>query len=77
MPNAKPKGLGISVARPRTANPFPAAAARRTRRAFGELLEWLDGHPLTMRLILPGEREIDYIIKIVVIEIIQADQDPG
>ena len=34
--------------------PFPAAAVRRTRRAFGELLEWLDGHPLSMRLILPG-----------------------
>ena len=33
--------------------PCPAAAARRARRAFGELLEWLDGHPLSMRLILP------------------------
>jgi len=33
--------------------PYPAAAARRERRAFGELLEWLDGHPLSMRLILP------------------------
>ena len=33
--------------------PYPAAAPRRARRAFGELLEWLDGHPLSMRLILP------------------------
>ena len=33
--------------------PFPAAQARRERRSFGELLEWLDGHPLAMRLILP------------------------
>jgi tetratricopeptide (TPR) repeat protein len=33
--------------------PFPAASVRRARRAFGELLEWLDGHPLSMRLILP------------------------
>ena len=33
--------------------PYPAAAQRRARRAFGELLEWLDGHPLSMRLILP------------------------
>jgi hypothetical protein len=33
--------------------PFPAAAARRQERAFGELLEWLDGHPLSMRLTLP------------------------
>jgi len=33
--------------------PYPAAAPRRGRRAFGELLEWLDGHPLSMRLILP------------------------
>jgi tetratricopeptide (TPR) repeat protein len=33
--------------------PFPAAQHRRERRAFGELLEWLDGHPLAMRLTLP------------------------
>ncbi len=33
--------------------PFPAAQRRRERRSFGELLEWLDGHPLAMRLILP------------------------
>jgi tetratricopeptide (TPR) repeat protein len=33
--------------------PFPAAGPRRARRAFGELMEWLDGHPLSMRLILP------------------------
>jgi tetratricopeptide (TPR) repeat protein len=33
--------------------PFPAAGPRRSRRAFGELMEWLDGHPLSMRLILP------------------------
>jgi tetratricopeptide (TPR) repeat protein len=33
--------------------PYPAAGPRRARRAFGELLEWLDGHPLSMRLILP------------------------
>ena len=35
--------------------PYLAAvvAQRRARRAFGELLDWLDGHPLSMRLILP------------------------
>ena len=33
--------------------PFPAAQGRRERRSFGELLEWLDGHPLAMRLTLP------------------------
>jgi tetratricopeptide (TPR) repeat protein len=33
--------------------PYPAAAAGRAVRAFGELLQWLDGHPLSMRLILP------------------------
>jgi len=33
--------------------PHPAAAARRAGRVFGELMEWLDGHPLSMRLILP------------------------
>jgi tetratricopeptide (TPR) repeat protein len=33
--------------------PFPAAMSRRMDRAFGELLEWLDGHPLSMRLMLP------------------------
>ena len=33
--------------------PYPAARQRRERRSFGELLEWLDGHPLAMRLTLP------------------------
>jgi tetratricopeptide (TPR) repeat protein/tRNA A37 threonylcarbamoyladenosine biosynthesis protein TsaE len=33
--------------------PYPSATPRRARRAFGELMEWLDGHPLSMRLILP------------------------
>jgi hypothetical protein len=33
--------------------PFPAARLRRERRSFGELLEWLDGNPLAMRLTLP------------------------
>jgi tetratricopeptide (TPR) repeat protein len=33
--------------------PYPAARPRRAARAFGELLEWLDGHPLSMRLTLP------------------------
>jgi tetratricopeptide (TPR) repeat protein len=31
----------------------PGAGPRRAQRAFGELLEWLDGNPLSMRLILP------------------------
>src|SRR5215470_13665628 len=33
--------------------PFPAAQRRRERKSFGELLEWLEGHPLAMRLTLP------------------------
>ena len=33
--------------------PFPEARERRERRSFGQLLEWLDGHPLAMRLTLP------------------------
>jgi tetratricopeptide (TPR) repeat protein len=33
--------------------PYPAAAGRRRKPVFGELLDWLDGHPLSMRLILP------------------------
>jgi tetratricopeptide (TPR) repeat protein len=33
--------------------PYPAARRRRDRRSFGELLDWLDGHPLAMRLTLP------------------------
>jgi tetratricopeptide (TPR) repeat protein len=32
--------------------PFPAARARQCMPAFGDLMEWLDGHPLSMRLIL-------------------------
>ena len=31
----------------------PAAQQRRAQRSFGELQEWLDGHPLAMRLTLP------------------------
>ncbi len=33
--------------------PYPAAQAQREQRSFGELLDWLDGHPLAMRLTLP------------------------
>ena len=33
--------------------PCLSVGPRRARRAFGELMEWLDGHPLSMRLILP------------------------
>jgi tetratricopeptide (TPR) repeat protein len=33
--------------------PYPAAPHRRERRSFGELLAWLNGHPLAMRLTLP------------------------
>ena len=33
--------------------PYPAAAERRRKPVYGELLDWLDGHPLSMRLILP------------------------
>jgi tetratricopeptide (TPR) repeat protein len=33
--------------------PLPSAADRRADRTFSELLEWLHGHPLSMRTILP------------------------
>ncbi|SDN10049.1 tetratricopeptide repeat protein [Streptomyces wuyuanensis] len=33
--------------------PYPNALPRRAAPAFAELLRWLDGHPLTMRLVLP------------------------
>ncbi len=39
--------------------PFPAARERRERRSFGELLDWLDGHPLAMRLTLPRLEDDD------------------
>ena len=39
--------------------PFPAARERRERRSFGELLDWLDGHPLAMRLTLPRLDDTD------------------
>ena len=32
---------------------YPAARTRRAGREFGELMRWLDGHPLSMRLVLP------------------------
>ncbi|MGW3816611.1 tetratricopeptide repeat protein, partial [Streptomyces sp. NPDC005046] len=34
-------------------NPYPDAQPRRQEKAFGELMQWLDGHPLSMRIILP------------------------
>jgi tetratricopeptide (TPR) repeat protein len=33
--------------------PYPAARAKRQERAFAELMEWLEGHPLSLRLLLP------------------------
>ena len=33
--------------------PFPNTHAKRRQRAFDELMQWLAGHPLSMRLILP------------------------
>ncbi|WP_181362148.1 CHAT domain-containing protein, partial [Streptomyces sp. MA5143a] len=33
--------------------PYPDAQPRREPKAFGELMQWLDGHPLSMRIILP------------------------
>jgi tetratricopeptide (TPR) repeat protein len=33
--------------------PYPRAAARRKAKAFAELMTWLNGHPLSMRLVLP------------------------
>jgi tetratricopeptide (TPR) repeat protein len=32
---------------------YPDAAPRRAQRAFAELMEWLNGHPLSMRVVLP------------------------
>ena len=39
--------------------PYPAARQRRERPSFGQLLEWLDGHPLAMRLTLPRLQTTD------------------
>ncbi|MFD7403575.1 tetratricopeptide repeat protein [Streptomyces sp. NPDC059866] len=33
--------------------PYPDAQPRRELKAFGKLMQWLDGHPLSMRIILP------------------------
>ena len=38
--------------------PYAAARARRQERAFAELLEWLGGHPLSLRLLLPQLEQI-------------------
>ncbi|MFF3714193.1 tetratricopeptide repeat protein [Streptomyces phaeochromogenes] len=42
---------------------YPDTKRHRESKAFGELMQWLDGHPLSMRLILPrldstGSREL-------------------
>jgi tetratricopeptide (TPR) repeat protein len=33
--------------------PYPAGRRRRSGRQFGDLMQWLAGHPLSMRLVLP------------------------
>src|SRR5205085_2140605 len=33
--------------------PYPRGRAKREERAFAELMEWLGGHPLSLRLLLP------------------------
>jgi tetratricopeptide (TPR) repeat protein len=33
--------------------PYPAARTKRQERAFAELMVWLEGHPLSLRLLLP------------------------
>jgi tetratricopeptide (TPR) repeat protein len=33
--------------------PFPQAAPRRKEPEFADLMDWLDGHPLSLRLVLP------------------------
>jgi tetratricopeptide (TPR) repeat protein len=33
--------------------PYPVGRQRRQERAFAQLLEWLNGHPLSLRLLLP------------------------
>ncbi|OAR24178.1 hypothetical protein A8W25_17180 [Streptomyces sp. ERV7] len=33
--------------------PYPHTRRSRETRAFGEVMRWLDGHPLSMRLVLP------------------------
>lgn len=38
---------------------YPSATPRRSTEAFPELLEWLDGHPLSMRLVLPHLADTD------------------
>jgi tetratricopeptide (TPR) repeat protein len=37
----------------RLLGPYPKAQARRHKPVFGDLMEWLNGHPLSMRLVLP------------------------
>jgi tetratricopeptide (TPR) repeat protein len=39
--------------------PFPAARRRREQQSSGELLAWLEGHPLSMRLTLPRLQDTD------------------
>lgn len=36
--------------------PFPDTGEQRKTREFGELMQWLDGHPLSMRLVIPHLR---------------------
>lgn len=38
---------------------YPEAAARRGKKAYGELMVMLDGHPLSLRLVLPHVANVE------------------
>jgi tetratricopeptide (TPR) repeat protein len=38
---------------------YPSAVPRRAKRAFAELMEWFNGHPLGMRVVLPYLEDTD------------------
>jgi hypothetical protein len=57
--------------------PYPAARAKRQERAFAELMAWLDGHPLSLRLLLPQLEHISAGGLLAALQGKTADLPPG
>lgn len=56
---------------------LPRARERRKHRSFAKLLEWLEGHPLSLRVLLPKLEEIEPTALLAALEGATAALPPG
>jgi tetratricopeptide (TPR) repeat protein len=57
--------------------PYPQARARRQDRAYADLLNWLDGHPLSLRLLFPQLETVSAAILLDALKGNTANLPPG